>query len=296
MAATAALSSDPASLRRPGDFRPPRRLTWSSPLTYVLALAVAAVSIAPVVYVVLGGFRTTGQIAANPASLPHPWVWGTYAKVVTQPRFWNNLGNSTLIAVATTLGVVVLGVCASFVLARYTFRGREVLYTYFTIGLLFPAAAGILPLYLLLRDLSLANTYLGVIIPQIAFQLPITIVVLRPFLAAFPGELEDAAAIDGADRLAFFWRILLPLSRPALVTVAVLAFVASWNSFLLPLLVLQNENLQTLPLGVQNFSAEHSQDTAGILAFTSLAMMPALLFFSFAERQIVGGLQGAVKG
>jgi raffinose/stachyose/melibiose transport system permease protein len=102
--------------------------------------------------------------------------------------------------------------------------------------------------------------------------------------------------IDGADRLGFFWRILLPLSRPALVTVAVLAFVASWNSFLLPLLVLQNESLHTLPLGVQNFSAEHSQDTAGILAFTSLAMMPALLFFSFAERQIVGGLQGAVKG
>ena len=148
----------------------------------------------------------------------------------------------------------------------------------------------------MLRDLHLTDTYLGVIIPQVAFQLPLTIVVLRPFLAAIPGELEDAAAIDGASRLGFFWRILLPLSRPALVTVAVLAFVASWNSFLLPLLVLQSDNLQTLPLGVQNFSAEHSQDTAGILAFTSLAMLPALLFFSFAERQIVGGLQGAVKG
>jgi raffinose/stachyose/melibiose transport system permease protein len=296
LAASAALSSDPARLRHGADARLPRRITWSSPLTYVLALAVAAVSIAPVVYVILGGFRTTGQIAANPAALPHPWVWSTYSKVITQPRFWNNLGNSTLIAVASTFGVVVLGVCASFVLARYRFRGREALYTYFTIGLLFPAAAGILPLYLLLRDLNLANSYLGVIIPQIAFQLPITIVVLRPFLAAFPGELEDAASIDGADRLGFFWRILLPLSRPALVTVAVLAFVASWNSFLLPLLVLQNDNLQTLPIGVQNFSAEHSQDTAGILAFTSLAMMPALLFFSFAERQIVGGLQGAVKG
>ncbi len=118
------------------------------------------------------------------------------------------------------------------------------------------------------------------IIPQVAFQLPLTIVILRPFLAAFPAELEDAARIDGASRLGFFWRILLPLSRPALVTVAVLAFVASWNAFLLPLLVLQDESLHTLPLGVQNFSAEHSQDTAGILAFTSLAMMPALLFFS----------------
>ncbi len=273
-----------------------RPLRWSSPLTYVLALAVAGVSIAPVVYVILGGFRTTGQIAVDPAGLPHPWVWSTYANVLTQSTFWRQLSNSLLIATSTTAGVLALGVCAAFVLARYKFRGREGLYTYFTLGLLFPAAAGILPLYLMLRDLHLANTYLGVIIPQVAFQLPITIVILRPFLSAIPVELEDAAAIDGAGKLGFFWRIMLPLSRPALVTVAVLAFVASWNSFLLPLLVLQNESLQTLPLGVQNFSAEHSQDTAGILAFTSLAMMPAILFFSFAERQIVGGLQGAVKG
>lgn len=273
-----------------------RQFRWSSPLVYALATAIAAVSIGPVVYVILGGFRTTGQIAVSPAGLPDPWVWDTYSHVLASSHFWLEVSNSTLIAGATTLGVVTFGVMAAFVLARYTFRGREAIYTYFTIGLLFPAAAGILPLYLLLRDLSLANTYLGVIIPQVAFQLPITIVVLRPFLAAIPGELEDAAAVDGTGRLGFFWRILLPLSRPALVTVGVLAFVASWNSFLLPLLVLQGENLQTLPLGVQDFSAEHSQDTAGILAFTSLAMLPALLFFSFAERQIVSGLQGAVKG
>jgi raffinose/stachyose/melibiose transport system permease protein len=286
MAATAVVARGPRK----------NKFTWGTPLTYFLALVVAAISIAPVIYVILGGFRTTGQIAAKPAGLPHPFVWKTYAHVVQNQTFWRDLGNSTIIAVVTTLGVVVLGVCAAFVLARYQFRGREVLYTYFTVGLLFPAAAGILPLYLLLRDLNLANNYLGVIIPQIAFQLPITIVILRPFLAAFPGELEDAASIDGTDRLGFFWRILLPLSRPALVTVGVLAFVASWNSFLLPLLVLQSDSLQTLPIGVQSFSSEHSQDTAGILAFTSLAMMPALLFFTFAERQIVGGLQGAVKG
>ena len=271
-------------------------IKWGTPLTYFLALVVAAISIVPVIYVILGGFRTTGQLAADPAGLPHPWVFSTYANVLKNQVFWRDLGNSTIIALFTTLGVVVLGVCAAFVLARYKFRGREILYTYFTIGLLFPAAAGILPLYLLLRDLNLANNYLGVIIPQVAFQLPITIVVLRPFLAAVPGELEDVAAVDGTGRLGFFWRILLPLSRPALVTVGVLAFVASWNSFLLPLLVLQGSNLQTLPLGVQDFSAEHSQDTAGILAFTSLAMMPALIFFGFAERQIVGSLQGAVKG
>jgi raffinose/stachyose/melibiose transport system permease protein len=271
-------------------------LHWSSPLTYVLATAVAAVSIGPVIYVILGGFRTTPQLAANPGGLPDPWVWSTYAGVLKNSNFWEEVRNSTVIAGATTVGVVVLGVMAAFVLARYAFRGREAIYTYFTIGLLFPAAAGILPLYLLLRDLNLADSYLGVIIPQVAFQLPLTIVILRPFLAGVPAEIEDAAAVDGTGRLGFLWRIMIPLSRPAIVTVAVLAFVASWNSFLLPLLVLQSDNLQTLPLGVQNFSAEHSQDTAGILAFTSLAMLPALLFFSIAERKIVNGLQGAVKG
>ncbi|MBO0867958.1 MAG: carbohydrate ABC transporter permease [Micromonosporaceae bacterium] len=289
MAATATL---PSTARR-------KPVRWGNPVTYVLALAVAAVSIAPVIYVILGGFRTTGQIAADPAGLPRPWVWSTYGSVVGQTVFWRDLLNSTLIAGGTTVGVLVLGVCAAFVLARYKFRGREGMYTYFTLGLLFPAAAGILPLYLLLSDIHLTDgylAYLGVIIPQVAFQLPITIVILRPFFAAFPMELEDAASIDGTDRLGFFWRILLPLSRPAIVTIAVLAFVASWNAFLLPLLVLQNDSLQTVPLGVLNFSTEHSQDTAGILAFTSLSMMPALLFFSFAERQIVGGLQGAVKG
>jgi raffinose/stachyose/melibiose transport system permease protein len=277
---------------------PPRRRPkgWSSPITYAIALAVAAVSIGPVLYVILGGFRDTAQLNADPAGLPDPWVWGTYGRVLTQGNFWTQALNSTVIALGTTFGVVVLGVCAAFVLARYSFRGREILYTYFTLGLLFPAGAAILPLYLMLRDIDLINSYYAVILPQVAFQLPLTIVVLRPFLSAVPVELEDAAMIDGSTRLGFFWRILLPLSGPALVTVGVLGFVASWNAFLLPLLVLNDVGLHTLPLGVQNFSTQYTSDTAGILAFTSLAMLPALLFFTLAERQIVGGLQGAVKG
>lgn len=287
---TVAVNSVPApsAVRRP--------VQWSSPLTYALALAVAAVSIAPVVYVIVGGFRTTPQIVDDPAGLPDPWVWENYARVLTQSGFWRQAFNSAVVALGTTLGVVVLGMAAAFVLARYTFRGREALYTFFTLGLLFPAGAAILPLYLLLRDLNLINSYYAVILPQVAFSLPLTIVILRPFLSAIPRELEDAAAIDGAGRLGFLWRIVLPLSRPAVVTVGILAFVASWNAFLLPLLVLGDVNLHTLPLGVQNFSSQYTTDTAGVLAFTSLAMLPALLFFTLAEKQIVGGLQGAVKG
>jgi raffinose/stachyose/melibiose transport system permease protein len=273
-----------------------RSFRWNSPLTYGLALAVAAVSIAPVAYVILSGFRTTGQLVTSPVGLPNPWVFDNYTRVLGDAAFWRLVLNSAIVALTSTLGVVTLGVCAAFVLARYRFKGREGLYLFFTLGLLFPAGAGILPLYLMLRDMNLINNYFGVILPQIAYALPLTIVILRPFLLAIPGELEDAASIDGSSRLGFFWRILLPLSRPALVTVAVLAFVGSWNSFLLPLFVLNDLDLQTLPLGVPRYQGEHISDTAGILAFTSLAMMPALIFFTLAERQIVGGLQGAVKG
>jgi raffinose/stachyose/melibiose transport system permease protein len=186
------------------------------------------------------------------------------------------------------------------VIARYEFRGRQALYALFTAGLLFPISVAILPLSIMLQNIGLNGTLWGVIIPQIAFALPTTIIILVPFLRAIPVELEDAALIDGASRIGFFWRILLPLSAPGLVTVGVLAFVASWNAYLLPLFVLgaggaSQENF-TLPLGVQVFSTQYSSDTAGVLAFTSLAMIPALVFFTLAERRIVGGLTGAVKG
>jgi raffinose/stachyose/melibiose transport system permease protein len=182
------------------------------------------------------------------------------------------------------------------VIARYDFGGRGVMYSLFAAGLMFPVTVAITPLYILIRNLGLVNSLAGIILPQIAFALPTTIIILVPFLRAIPGELEDAARIDGASRFGFFWRILLPLSGPGLVTVGVLAFVQSWNAYLLPLLILGSPKTATLPLGVQYFSTAYSQDTAAVLAFTSLAMLPALLFFTLAQRRIVGGLTGAVKG
>jgi len=266
------------------------------PLAYVVALAVAATVVVPVVYVVLGGFRTTGQVAAQPVALPDPWVFGNYDEVLRSGSFWRQVGTSLLIAVLATGATVALGAGAAYGLSRYAFRGREALFTYFTLGLLFPVGVGILPLYLLLRQLGLLDNPVGVALPEAAFGLPITIVVLRPFMRAIPGELEDAAAMDGCSRIGFFWRILLPLSMPALVTVAILAFVTSWNAYLLPLLVLSDPSNFTLPLGVAAFQSQFSQDTARILAYTAASMIPAIGFFVFAERHIVGGLTGSVKG
>ncbi|GAA2044187.1 carbohydrate ABC transporter permease [Agromyces tropicus] len=290
---------------RPMDDLPERRsagrgFDWGQPFVYLVALVVAAVAIGPVLYVFLGGFRTTADLNADPAGLPDPWTLQNWATVLGSQRFWGNVLASVILAVGTTAGVVVVGIMAAFVIARYDFRGRQGLYTLFTAGLMFPLTVAALPLTLLLRTLGLHGSYLGVIIPSIAFALPTTIIILVPFLRAIPDELEEAASIDGTSRIGFFWRILLPLSMPGLVTVGVLAFVASWNGYLLPLLVISTgtlpQDLWPLPLGVTQFSTQYSQDTAAVLAYTSLAMIPALAFFLVAERRIVGGLQGAVKG
>jgi raffinose/stachyose/melibiose transport system permease protein len=170
------------------------------------------------------------------------------------------------------------------------------MYTLFAAGLMFPATVAITPLYILVRDLGLVNTLPGVILPQIAFGLPTTIIILVPFLQAIPKEIEEAAAIDRCSRLGFFWRMVIPLSVPGLITVGILAFIGSWNSYLLPLFILNDQDGFTLPLGVQAFASQYSVDTAKVLAFTSLSMIPALVFFSLFERRIVGGLTGAVKG
>jgi raffinose/stachyose/melibiose transport system permease protein len=265
-------------------------------VSYLVGIVLAALTISPVLYVVLGGFRSTGQLAAKPVGLPDPWVPANYLDVLESSAFWRQIANSTLIASVTTVLAVGFGALAAFALSRYAFRGRDALYAFFTIGLLFPAGVAILPLYLLLRNLQLLDTPWAVAFPQAAFALPVTIVILRPFMRTIPGELEDAAVIDGCSRFGFFWRILLPLSKPALITVGILAFVGSWNAYLLPLLLLSDPNQYTLPLGTAVFSSQYSSDTARILAFTALSMLPALSFFVLAERRMIGGLTGSVKG
>ena len=271
--------------------------TWLSlPASYLVILVVLGLTVAPMLYLIVGGFSTTAQLNANPNSLPHPWVWSNYATIATSSLFWRAVANSALIAVVATGLAVALGSMAAFALSRYTFRGREGVYLLFVVGLLFPLNTAALPLFLQLQQMGLNDNLLGVALPEAAFSLPVTIVILRPFMRAIPGELEDAAIVDGATRIRFFLRILLPLSRPALITVGILAFVTSWNAYLLPLVIFSSQNHYTLPLAVANFQSTYTQDTARVYAFTALSMIPALAIFVFAQRKLVGGLVGAIRG
>ena len=269
---------------------------WGSPAVYLVALVLIAICITPVLYIIIGGFRTNSQITLDPSGLPAPWQFANYGDVLASSEFWVAMMNSTISAVGTTAGAVLLGLMASSVIARYDFGGRGLMYSLFAAGLMFPVTVAITPLYILIRNLGLVNSLAGIILPQIAFAMPMTIIILVPFLRAIPKELEEAASIDGASRLGFFWRMVLPLSLPGVITVGILAFVGAWNGYMLPLFILSDQSLFTLPLGVQNFASQYSVDTARVLAYTSLSMLPALVFFSLFERRIVGGLTGAVKG
>jgi raffinose/stachyose/melibiose transport system permease protein len=285
----------PARYRR-GPGGPRRAVRPAVPLSYLAAVVIIGITAVPMLFVIIGGFRTNAQLNSSPAGLPRPWVWHNYAAILSSLSFWQFIANSALIAVVATGLAVVLGSMAAFALSRYEFRWRHALFLLFATGLLFPPNVASLPLYLLLKQINLLDNQIGVAIPEAAFALPFTIVILQPFMRAIPGELEDAAVVDGASRIRFFARILLPLSRPALITVSLLAFVQSWNNYLLPLLVFTTQSHFTMPLGVATFQSTYSQDTASIYAFTALSAVPALAFFVFAQRRLVSGLTGAVKG
>jgi raffinose/stachyose/melibiose transport system permease protein len=268
---------------------------------YAVLVIVAFTILVPIAYAVLGGFKTNGQLVANPGTvIPDPWVLENYTDVLFGENaavFWRETANSLIIAVVSVGLTVGLASLAAFAFARIVFPGREAMYLLFVFGLLFPSAVAILPLYILVRDIGLSGNLLGVALPQAAFALPLTVIILRPFFRSIPAELEDAARIDGCSAFGFFWRVLLPLARPALATVSVLAIVTTWNAFMLPLILLNGADQWTLPLGVMNFSTEYSSDQARVLAFTVVALIPAVVFYAFAERQLVGGLtSGAVKG
>jgi raffinose/stachyose/melibiose transport system permease protein len=276
---------------------PTRKYDFGRGLLYVIAVLVLLVIVVPLSFSIIGGFRSNAQLAADPVALPNPWIFTNYQTALTDPSFYQWVKNSVLIALITTALVLPAASLAAFVIARYRFRGREFFFALFTLGLLFPVAVAILPLFITLRQTGLLNNPLGIALPQAAFGLPLSIVILRPFFRSIPRDLEDAAAIDGCGPLRFYWSVILPLSRPVLSTIAVLTVVGSWNAFLLPLLVLIQPEQWTLPLGINNISAQYVTDTAMILAYTTLAMIPALVFYFIAQHQIVSGLTaGGVKG
>lgn len=262
----------------------------------VLSLLAALVML-PLIATFLGGFKTLGELRTDPFGLPASWQWRNHAGILASPRYWQQMGNSLLIAGLTVGLTLITASLAAFVFVHVRFIGSAFLAQYLLLGLLFPAATAILPLFIRVRDLGLLDTVWGVVLPQVAFGLAASVLLMRNAFAQLPRELFDAARIDGCSYLGFFTRVVLPLSRPILGTVAVISFVHSWNAYLLPLVVLNRESHYPWPLGIMAFQGEYSTDWHLVLAFITLTLAPVVVVFALAQKHIVAGLTGgAVKG
>lgn len=269
---------------------------------YVFLIIAAILIFIPIVILLFGSVKTTGQMYSHPYSIPNPPNWDNIISILSTATFWNMLKNSLIVMIATTVGTV--GICSlvAFVFARMEFRGKNFFVNLFTVGLMFPINVAILPVYFVLRQLEalgipMIDTLWGVFFVQIAFQLSGNIMILRNFFTAVPSELQDAAYMDGCTNFDFFWRIMLPLVKPSLSAVGALVMIASWNDLLVPLVVLNSNQLWTLPLGTMQFQGQYGQDLALVSAFVLLSSIPTIIFYFFAEKQIVSGLTaGAIKG
>ncbi|THF49249.1 carbohydrate ABC transporter permease [Allorhizobium terrae] len=263
---------------------------------YFSLVIVASIVLVPLISTALGGFKTLSDLRGNPFGMPSQWEWSNYTDIIFSQRYWLQMGNSLLMAVLTVFLTLVFGGMAAFCFAHIRFFGSSYLVNYFLIGLMFPAATAILPLYIRIRDLGMLDTYWGVVLPQVAFGLGMSIMLFRNYFRNMPSELFDAAFVDGCGYMRFFWHITIPLARPIIATVGIISFVGSWNSYILPLILLNSESLYPWPLGIMIYKGEFATEWNLVLAFITLTILPTIIVFFLAQKHIIAGLTaGAVK-
>ncbi len=264
---------------------------------YAALFIVASIVLVPLITTALGGFKTLGDLRTNPFGLPADWQWQNYGEILFSERYWRMLWNSLVIAVLTVGLTLAVSAMAAFTFAHVRFFGSGYLLNYFLLGLMFPVATAILPLFIRIRDLGLLDSYWGVVLPQVAFGLGMSILLMRNFFRNVPNELFDAAFVDGCGYIRFFWFVTLPLSRPIIATVGIVAFVQSWNNYIIPLIMLTSERNYPWPLGIMSYRGEYGTDWQMILAFITLTILPTVIVFFAAQKHIIAGLTaGAVKG
>jgi raffinose/stachyose/melibiose transport system permease protein len=264
-------------------------------IAYLILGFFAAATVVPIVGVVLLSLHPTGAKIAG-FELPDKLNFDTYSQAWTTARFSTYLKSSVIISTAVVAGTLLVSVFAGYAFGTMRFRGDNALFYVLLAGLIVPFEAIIVPLYFDLRRFDLTNTYWSVIFPLIATNASFGTFWMRAYFRSVPKELIEAASIDGAGSFRTLWRVLLPGARPAMLTLVVLVFMWSWNEFLLPLVMLSDDNLRTAPLGLAFFAGRYSSDRVGMAAAAVMVALPVVVVFVALQRSFVRGmLTGAVK-
>lgn len=256
------------------------------------------ISLVPFVWMAISSVTSTRELYRVPPHwLPHAPTLDHYRTVLWASNIPRYFLNSVVISLGSTAIALVLAVFASYGFARFRFRGRRAAQAFVLVGQLLPTAAIVVPLFVILQTLGLVNTYLGLILVYTILTLPLAVWMLTSYFRAIPVELEEAAIMDGASRLAILFRITLPLSLPGVVAVVVYAFVTTWNEFIFALVFAQDASVKTLPIGIAEFMGEFTTDWGAVMAASLIMTLPIVIAFLLLQRLFVGGLAaGAIKG
>lgn len=273
-----------------------KQLRVAAILFHVVLIAYTGVVLYPLFTMLLGSVKTMQDLIVNPYGWPAVFQWSNYSRAWTEANFAVYAKNSLWVTLAATTSILFCSSMAAYVLGRFKFKLNSWVFGFFVAGMIVSGRLSIIPLFLLMRDLKLLNSHLGLILVYTANAMPFSIFLLTTFFRQIPHELEEAAVVEGAGNWTIYWRIMLPLVRPALATVAIFEFMGIWNDFFFPLIFLRSEKLMTIPVGLSVFFGEYATDWATLFAALTISVVPVIVAFIVASRQFIAGLTaGAIK-
>lgn len=262
-----------------------------------LGAAVALMFLAPYSVMVMSSLRTSVDVKTSPPSfIPREWQLSTYAQVLTDERFLNWLKTSLLVATVATAVVMLVAIPAAYMTARFRFPGRTAFLLLVLVTQMFSPTALVVGLYRQFFELNLINTYAALIITNAAFGLAFGVWILHGFFSSIPKEIEEAAQLDGSNRLQTLWRVMLPLTKPGLVTATIFTFIAAWNEYIVALTLMIDDSRKPLTVGMRSYITGYEQNWDQLFAASVIAVVPVVILFAMIEKHLIGGLTaGSVK-
>ena len=278
--------------------RPKSDMTTMRSMVYTaIAGLLSLIVLFPLFWVIATSLKDRGQIIRNPLGLPEVYYWSNYADAWLEGHFGAYFINSIMVVIPTALGVVALALLAAYAFAMFRFRGTNLLFTFFLVGLTVPLGILVIPIFYQMVSLKLVNNLWALILPQTAVGLPFAILLLRGFIRELPEEILDAGRIDGCSSWGLLRFIVAPLSRPALLSVMIFNIVWVWNQFLLPVVLIQKASARTLPQGLSIFLGRYGADFGLLMAGATISFIPVVIVYVIFQRQFVKGIAaGALSG
>jgi len=292
----------PGSRHSAAGSRDKREIKLFSGFAHVALAVWGLMVIAPLIWVILASFKSNTEIFTHPPfSLPSQISFESYRTAWTEAHVGRYFFNSVFVVTISTAGTMLFGSMAAYVLARYRFAGNRFIYYLFVSGLAFPVFLALVPLFLILQNLGLLNTYTGLILVYIAYSLPFTVFFMTAFFKTLPNQIAEAAIVDGASHTRLFFQVMLPMARSGLVSITIFNIVGQWNQYLLPVAIMQGQGAEqkwVLTQGIANISvsAGYQANWAALFAALTLSILPMIIVYAFFQRQIQSGLTaGATK-